>query len=218
MPILDDPNADARSLMNRRPCVCDGKANGIVCKHFWGLDQRFRAANAEAVRRGDVRRNCTLTDAFMLEFTEQEKPTFCNRYEPRKTEGLVALVQRAVRAALFLGPKGGAGYVPYDADFDSYKPVTTDDIAKLREEMPDRAFPSLFGGMSGGKSPDTFSFSDIANGPQIGMLKPGEKVPGLELSKAAEAALDAMFTTGATPTPVEPTTVVTDRTHEPEKK
>ncbi len=192
MPILDDPNADARSLMNRRPCVCDGKANGIACKYFWGLDQRFRAANAEAVRRGDVRRNCTFPESFLLEFTEQEKPTFCNQYVPRKTEGLVALVQRAVRAAVFLGPKGGAGYEPYDAEFDSYRSVSQAEIDKMREEMPDKIIPSMFGGMSG-KSPDMFSFSDIANGPQIAILKPGETVPGLNLSKEAEAALDGLF-------------------------
>lgn len=192
MPILDDPNADARSLMNRRPCVCDGKANGIVCQNFWALDQRFRAANAEAVRRGDVRRNCTLVDGFMLEFTEQEKPTFCNKYEPRKTEGLVAIVKRAARKAVFLPPKAGAGYEPYDAEFDSYKSVTVEDIAQLREDMPDRVIPSMFGGRNG-KSPDMFTIEDIANGEQIGMLKPGEKIPGSVLSDEAEEALRSLF-------------------------
>ncbi len=196
MPILDDPNADARSLMNRRPCVCDGKASGIVCKHFWGLDQRFRAANAEAVRRGDVRRNCTLSDSFLLEFTEQEKPTFCNRYEPRKSEGLVAIVKRAARAAVFLGPKAGAGYEPYDVEFDSYRSMTAEDITKLREDMPDKIIPTMFGGFGGpgaGKSPDMLSAEDIMNGPQIGMLKPGEKIPGSELNTETEDVLGKLF-------------------------
>ncbi len=193
MPIIDDPNADARSLMNRRPCVCDGKASGIVCKHFWALDQRFRAANADAVRRGDIRRSCTMPSSFMLEFTAQEKPTFCDRYEPRETPGFVAIVKRAARKIAFLPPKAGAGFEPYDAEFDSYKGMTVEELAKLREEMPDQRIPSMWG--MGGKSPDQFTADDIINGPQIGMLKPGEKIPGSMLSDETENALNALFET-----------------------
>ncbi len=197
MTVLSDPNADARSLMNRRPCVCDGAASGIVCKHFWGLDQRFHAANADAVRRGDIRRNCTMVDGFMLEFTEPEKPTFCNRYTPRKTPGLVAITKRVARAAVGLKPKAGAGYEPYDVDFDSFKPMTPEEIEALRTAMPDRPIQ-----WQHGMDPSRMNAFDIANSPPINMLAPGEKPKGLELSAETEAALGGIFDR---PSPTAPT-------------
>ncbi len=186
--LTSDPNAEARSLMNRRPSVCDGAANGIPCAHFWGLVQRFRAANTDAIKRGDTRRNCTMVDGFMLEWVEEEKPTYCTAYTPRKSPGLLALVQRAVRAAVFLPIKGGAGYAEYDAWFDAYDPMTPEDIADLRALMPDR--PIAF---QHGKDPSTMSFEDIARGEQIGIVKPGEKIPGTELSTDVEKALGDIF-------------------------
>ena len=98
MSIIDDPNADARSLMNRAPCVCDGERDGIPCRHYWSVIQKFKAANADALRSGEKNRACMLTAGLVLEFTEEEKPTYCNHYTPRPAPGLVAIVKRKVRA------------------------------------------------------------------------------------------------------------------------
>ncbi len=187
--IIEDPNADARSLMNRAPCVCDGEASGVVCEHFWAVMQKFRAANSDALRSGERQRACTMTPGLVLEFTAEEKPTVCNRYSPRKAEGLVAIVKRAA-TALVMQPKG-PGYVRFNAEFERFNPMTLEEVAKLREEFPDR--PVAWGHQRfGGQSPDTLTADDIMNGPQIGMLKPGEQIPGT-LSKETEQALDGLF-------------------------
>ncbi len=205
--IIDDPNADARSLMMRAKCVCNGEANGVQCKHYWGVNQKFRAVNSDSVRRGEQNRSCKHVDGFLLEFVSEEKPTYCNHYEPRGAPGLVALVARAVSLALGLGPKSGIasgwideptstkmvistmGYVAYDKTFESYDPMTNEKIEALRKEMPDR--PVV--GRWKTSDPSALSADDIVNGPQIGMLKPGEPIPGLELSKETEAALGGIF-------------------------
>ncbi len=206
--IIDDPNADARSLMMRAKCVCNGEANGVQCKHYWGVNQKFRSINSDSVRRGEQNRSCKHVDGFLLEFVSEEKPTYCNHYEPRGAPGLVALVARAVSLALGLGPKSGIisgwiegseydakqvlstmGFIAYDGNFEGYKPLTNEEISRLREEMPDR--PVV--GRWKTENPGTLGVDDIVNGPQIGMLKPGEPIPGLELSKETEAALGGIF-------------------------
>ncbi len=193
MPIIENENEDRRSLMNRAPCVCDGEKSGIPCKHYWPVIQKFRAANAGALRSGDKRYNCTMAPSFLLEWTSEEKPTYCGRYEPRKSPGLVALVQRAVALAVH-HPIGssyvprGPGYEKYDKDFSTFRPMTLDEIAKNREAFPDAPVSWNFGG----KSPDQLTVHDIATGPQIGMLKPGETMPGT-LSDETSKAMDTLF-------------------------
>lgn len=198
MAFIDDPNEDARSLMMRAPCPCTGEVNGVACKNYWAVTQKFRAANASAVKLGSKERACHKVTGFMLEFKSEEKPTHCNDYEPRKLPGLVALVQRAAAMALGVAPRAGRlpnddacvswGYFPYDAEYEEFRPMTIEEIAKLRTEMPDR--PVIF---QHGKDPASMSVSDIMNGEPVGMLKPGEKVPGSELSPETEDALDGMF-------------------------
>lgn len=206
--IIDDPNADARSLMMRAKCVCNGEANGVQCKHYWSVNQKFRSINSDSVRRGEQNRSCKHVDGFLLEFVSEEKPTYCNHYEPRAAPGLFALVARAVSLALGFGPKSGVisgwiegseydakpvisamGYIAYDENFEGYKPLTNEEIAKLREEMPDR--PVV--GRWTTANPAALSVDDIVNGEQVGMLKPGEPIPGLELSKATEDVLGGIF-------------------------
>ncbi len=187
--IIDDPNAEARSLMNRAPCICNGEQNGIPCTHYWNVIQKFRASNADGLRSGEKQRACTLTDGLVLEFTEDEKPTFCGRYEPRKTRGLVAITKRAVRTLVGLSPHAGHGYEAYNKDFEEFRPMTVAEIARNREAFPDK--PVAFG--VGGKNPAMWTADDIMNGPQIGILKPGEKPPSTTLSDETEAGLDGIF-------------------------
>lgn len=210
---FDDPSADARSLMHRAPCPCNGEVNGVQCKHYWALSQKFRAANSDTVRLGEKQRGCHLVPGFFLEFKSHEKPTSCQSYEPRKVPGLIALVKRAVALAVGLAPRAERlprtfmtvdgmkleeqktvdwGYVSYDGDFEDFHPMTLAEIEKLREKMPDT--PAHF---SHG-NPATMSVGDIVNGPQVAILKPGETVPGsdtksMSLNEATEEALSDIF-------------------------
>lgn len=206
MTIIADPDAEARSLMNRAPCICDGEKTGIQCKHFWSVIQKFDAANADTMRRGESNRACTLMAGWPLEFVSEEKPVYCRRYEPRKEEGLFALIQRAVLGAAFLGPsagqrrglervprvrglpskKGTGGYVRYDEYFNEFNPMTQPEIEQLRRENPDQ--PGRFGR---GKNPLSMTVDDIAANP-VNMLKPGEAMPG-GLSPEVDRALDDLF-------------------------
>lgn len=186
--IINDENAEARSLMNRNPCVCDGEATGVVCKNFWGIIQKFDAANADALRSGEKNRACTFLSGWPLEFVSEEKPTFCLMYEPRKTPGLVAITRRALRTLLPWKPIG-PGYMTYASvkDFNAYRPMTNEEIADLRKAMPDK--PSMF---QRGKRPDRLSMQDIVEGEQINILKSGEQMPGT-LSPETSAKLDGIF-------------------------
>lgn len=178
MPFIDDPNAEARSLMMRAPCVCSGEKNGVRCKHYWALMQKFLAANADTIRDGKKRRNCTMVESFMLEFDDKDSPTYCQRYEPMPAPGLVNIVRRAARHVTGTAPKAGelaspttpnalgrllgvdpksaSGFVGYDDRFEAFRPMTLEEIEKNREENPDR--PVAF---------DQFRFSGLRGGAQL---------------------------------------------------
>jgi len=191
MTIIEDPNADARSLMYRAPCICNGEKTGVQCKHFWGFFKKFAAANADTVRDGEKQRSCTLVPGWPLEFVDEEKPTRCNRFEPRKEPGLVAITKRA--AVRLVGGKEGPGYVRFDDSFERFNPMTEEDIKKLREEFPDRP---VVGRFTMGKNPMSMTPDDIINGPQIGIVKPGESAPSSELSEETSRAVDGLFGSG----------------------
>jgi hypothetical protein len=179
MTFIEDPGADARSLMLTAPCICSGEKTGHPCRHYWGVNQKFKAANADTVRDGEKQRACTLMPGWPLEFTSEESPTKCNRYEPRPKPGLLALVKRAVGLA--------SGYEAVYRDFEDYRPMTWDEIQKLREDKPDPV-PDPF---RAGKDPSQMTVDDIVNGPQIGILKPGESLPGE--SQETKDFVDGLF-------------------------
>lgn len=177
MPHIDDPNADARSLMMKAPCVCSGEKNGIRCKHYWALMQKFSAANADTLRDGKKRRNCTLVNSFMLEFDDKDAPTYCVAYEPLPAPGLVNILRRAVRTAPLAGGLCGAeskkntsGYVPYDDRFEVFRPMTLEEIEKNRAENPDR--PVVFDQFrfNGLRNPATLSDPDAIAKDSVGII------------------------------------------------
>jgi hypothetical protein len=195
--LLADPNSDDRSLMNRAPCICDGEKTGVPCQSFWAVTQKFDAANADALRSGVKNRQCTLMHGWLLEFVSEEKPTFCNRYSPRPAPGLLALVQRAIGNALGMTPNQNAhfrtstpGFMRFDDEFNRFHPMTLAEIDRLREEFPDR--PVTWGV---GKDPSKMSVGDIMNSDPIGILKPGETMPG-SLSSETSAFVDGIFDAG----------------------
>lgn len=183
MSLIHDPGADARSLMMNAPCICNGEKTGYVCRHYWAVMQKFSANNADSVRDGEKQRACTLMSGWPLEFVSEEFPTRCNRYERRPLPGLFALVARAVGLA-------ERGWQKFDPAFEEFNPMTPEEIAELRKRIPDPP-PNPY--QIGGKSPDQLSVDDIMHGPQIGIVKPGESVPGVTLAPEADKALDEMF-------------------------
>ena len=169
--------------MLNAPCICNGEKTGYVCRHYWSVMQKFAANNADTMRDGEKQRACTLMNGWPLEFVSEEFPTKCNRYERRPLPGLLALVARAVGLA-------ERGWQKYDPAFEDFNPLTLEEIDELRRLKPDPA-PDPF--QKGGKRPDQLSVSDIINGPQIGIVKPGESIPGVTLAADADKALDEMF-------------------------
>lgn len=168
--------------MLNAPCICSGEKTGHPCAHYWAVNQKFRAANADTVRDGAKQRACTVMPGWPLEFTSEEAPTKCNRYTPRPKPGLLALVQRAIGLA--------SGYEPVYKDFEEYNPLSWDEIQKLRADNPDRPEDAL----ARGKDPTQFTADDIINGPQIGILKPGESLPGE--SKEVNDLVNGLFGSG----------------------
>jgi hypothetical protein len=183
MTLIHDPGAEARSLMMNAPCICNGEKTGYVCKHYWSVMQKFAANNADTMRDGEKQRACTLMAGWPLEFVSEEFPTKCNRYERRPMPGLFALVARAIGLAEH-------GWQKFDPTFEEFNPMTLQEIAALREKIPDPP-PDPF--QKGGKRPDRLSVDDIINGPQINIIKPGESIPGVTLSSDADKALDEIF-------------------------
>lgn len=173
----------------RAPCVCNGEKTGHPCRHYWAVMQKFVSANADTVRDGEKQRACSLMPGWPFEFTSDEMPTKCNRYEPAPKPGLLALVARAVNLAY--------GYEKFLTDFEVYHPMTLAEIAQLRLDFPD---PPADESMS----PLSMTLADIMNGPQIGILKPGEKVPGLGLDPATDQAIDELFSDKTATPPEEP--------------
>lgn len=182
MSLIHDPGAEARSLMYNAPCICNGEKTGFVCKHYWAVIQKFAANNADTMRDGEKQRACTLMSGWPLEFVSEEFPTRCNRYERKPLPGLFALVARAVGLA-------ERGWQAYDPAFEDFNPMTLDEIAELRKRVPDPA-PDPF---QRGKRPDQLTVTDIINGPQIGIVQPGESIPGVTLAPEADKVLDEMF-------------------------
>lgn len=195
MSLIHDPGADARSLMLNAPCVCNGEKTGYVCKHYWSVMQKFSANNADTMRDGEKQRACTLMNGWPLEFYSEEFPTRCNRYERRPLPGLFALVARAI------GLADDNGWQKFDPAFETFNPMTLEEIAELRRLKPDPA-PDPF--QIGGKRPDQLSASDIMNGPQINIVKPGEGIPGVTLSADADKALDEIFAPAPAKAPRKP--------------
>jgi hypothetical protein len=181
MPFIDDPGADARSLMLNAPSICNGEKTGHPCVHYWAVNQKFKAGNADTVRDGEKQRACTLVAGWPLEWTSEEAPTKCNRYARRPRPGLLALVQRAVGLA--------QGYEKPFTDFEAYNPMTWDEINKLREDRPDPA-PDPF---RAGPDPSTMTAHDIINGPQIGIAPAGTVVTESGLKPETHSFVEGLF-------------------------
>lgn len=82
---LSDPEADARSIMMRQPCICNGERTGSECEHYWFQVIRFATANSDAFKLGDRVRRCLLEkDAWDLQQRLEaiDLPVRCNQYKP----------------------------------------------------------------------------------------------------------------------------------------
>jgi hypothetical protein len=127
--LIDDPKAKDRSLMLKKPSICNGQATGHPCKHYWFHTQKVESNDPDALKDGEKHRACLISPGFPVEFSDEEIPHVCNQYEPRRKRGLAG----------FFGAK-----VPYDPSQEEYNPLTPEEIAALRSQdstpLPERGF------------------------------------------------------------------------------
>lgn len=168
---IEDPGAERRSLMLKKPFICNGALTGHQCEHYWLRFAPIVANNPDNLKDGERGRACLLSDAFLPEFDSKDTPTFCNRYEPRKAPGLVNIARRAFGAMGI----GKGGYVGFDKAHEVYSSLSPEEIREMQAadpSTPDEYFPPALG----------ISVADIARVQTANMgpapaPKPGEISP-----------------------------------------
>lgn len=178
---IEDPGAERRSLMLKKPFICNGALTGIQCEHYWLRFAPIVANNPDNLKDGERGRACLLSEAFLPEFDSADTPTFCNRYEPRKATGLVNIARRALSS---MGFKAG-GYVAYDKPHEEYSPLSPEEIRELQAadpSTPDEYFPPQMG----------ISVADIARVQTANMGPAPAPKPGETTKDEVEAALASL--------------------------
>jgi hypothetical protein len=126
--LIDDPKAKDRSLMLKKPSICNGQATGHPCKHYWFHTQKVESNNPDELRSGEKHRACLISPGFPVEFSDEEIPHVCNQYSPRKKTGLRGL----------LGQKEA-----YDATQEEYNPLTPEEVRALRANDDPTPLPEV---------------------------------------------------------------------------
>jgi len=104
MTVLQDPEAEKRSIMSQRVPRCNGHQDGLQCKHYWFVQANIQVLNADHFREGERLRRCMLVVPTQnLDY--KDLATACNQYEPSLTK--------------------------YDAAQEVYNPLTDEEIAAL---------------------------------------------------------------------------------------
>lgn len=173
---IEDPGAERRSLMLKKPFICNGALTGNQCTHYWLRFAPLVANNPDNLKDGERGRACLLSEAFLPEFDSTDTPNFCNRYEPRKAPGLVNIARRII---------GRGGYVRYDKaheEYDSLAPETIREMQAADPSTPDEYFPPQMG----------ISVADIARVQTANMGPAPEPKPGETTKDEVEAALASL--------------------------
>lgn len=109
--IIEDPKDRERSLMFKKPTVCDGQRDGFQCKHYWFFISRVDVANPDALRTGRKDRFCVFNGGtFPMGDGGSELAVECNKYERSET--------------------------PYTDTYKTNNPMTEDEILALRSADP----------------------------------------------------------------------------------
>lgn len=126
--LIDDPKAKNRSLMHKKPSLCNGQATGAPCVHYWFHTQKVESNNPDELKDGEKHRACLISPGFPVEFSDEEIPHVCNQYRPRKLPGL----------------KGLLGFTAqYNAADEEYSPLSPEEVAALRAADPTPPPPEL---------------------------------------------------------------------------
>jgi len=110
MQVFVDPDAAKRSLMLKQKRLCNGESTGIQCKHYWAFRTLIDVDNPDHLRKGENARRCLVQSGQYFEMGDGggEMAVYCNRFEE--------------------------GHVPFDPDFESYDPMTPEEIKALEVE------------------------------------------------------------------------------------
>lgn len=127
MGMIHDPEAESRSVMLKRPALCNGQKTGRSCVHYWAHAEKVESNNPDNLRLGEMFRGCGYHPSIVHEMSESQLATVCNRYEPRK----LPLFRRAL---VVLGLADDPG--KYDPSFEEYQPLTPDEIKQLQDGSP----------------------------------------------------------------------------------
>jgi len=104
--ILQDPEAEKRSIMSQRVPRCNGHQDGIQCRYYWFVRANITVLNADHFKEGERLRRCLLVSTTQnLDY--KDLATSCNQYEPH--------------------PMGHR----YDPSQEAYNPLTDEEIAAL---------------------------------------------------------------------------------------
>jgi len=107
--LIYDPKAEGRSLMLSQESICNGHSTGVQCVHYWAMVQKVESANPDFLRTGSKRRLCICSPGNYIEFVaETELPVKCNKYLPSLNE--------------------------YEPDFETYNPLTPEEIKEIQEK------------------------------------------------------------------------------------
>lgn len=118
--LIDDPSADARSEMMRKPAICNGKANGVPCRYYWLHIAKVESNNPDILRQGEFHRACLISPGFPVEFSEETIPHTCNQYVPRRE-----------------GWRNGFRKAKYNPIEEKYNPLTPEEYKANLEGDPE---------------------------------------------------------------------------------
>jgi hypothetical protein len=125
--IVEDFEAEKRSLMAKAKPLCNGEKNGRSCVHYWAHVEKVESVNPDYLRRGELFRVCGFHPSIAHEMNQHQLAVECNRYAPR-------------RLPLFKRPLAVLGLVKdpgkYDPNFEEYQPISAAQLKLLQEETP----------------------------------------------------------------------------------
>ena len=96
--------------MLKQKRLCNGESTGFQCKHYWAFRTLLDVDNPDHLRKGENARRCLvqLGEFFEMGDGGSEMAVYCNRFEPSER--------------------------PHDPEFESFKPMTPEEIRRLEVE------------------------------------------------------------------------------------
>lgn len=106
--LVENPEEDKISLMNKQKCLCNGEETGKQCQHYWVFIHKVESNNPASLRMGEVKRVCLISSAYPIEMASDEMAVMCNMYQSSNRD--------------------------YTPETEQYNPVTPEEYKKLHQE------------------------------------------------------------------------------------